>query len=126
MKIDGKEIEKAVNERYGKKNCCECVLEICAEKLGLENKKEFESLAQFFGSGLNSGCVCGALIGAILISNLKNENLSKAEAYAISNKLHQKFVARNKVACCRILKPQKKCNEIIKNMIIDLLERKIL
>ncbi|MEK6972721.1 MAG: C-GCAxxG-C-C family protein [archaeon] len=126
MKIDEKEIEKLVNEMYGKKNCCECVLKICTEKLGLENKKEFENLAQFFGSGLNSGCVCGALIGAILISNLKNKDLSKAEAYAISNKLHQKFIARNKVACCRILKPKKRCNEIVKNMIVDLLENELL
>ncbi|PIU21747.1 MAG: hypothetical protein COT15_00665 [Candidatus Diapherotrites archaeon CG08_land_8_20_14_0_20_34_12] len=122
MKLCEKEIEKLVNEMHKQKNCCECVLEICSGEMNLKNKKEFESLARFFGSGLNSGCVCGALIGAILISDLKNKNLGKAEAYAISNRLHQKFVERNKVICCRILKPQKRCNEIVKNMIADLLE----
>ena len=122
MKVNEKDIEKLVNEIYGKKNCCECVLEICTDKMNLQNKKEFENLAQFFGSGLNSGCVCGALIGAIMISNLKNRNLGRAEAYKISNDLHKKFIAKNKVACCRILKPQKRCNEIVKNMIIDVLE----
>lgn len=117
-----KELEKQVNELHGPKNCCECVLEICTKKLGLKKSNEAEQLAKFFSFGMNSGCVCGALVGTILISNLKNPNIDRAEAYAINNKLHQKFVERNKVTCCKILKPQKRCNEIIKNAIVDLLE----
>jgi len=120
-----KEIEELyINKKY---NCCRTVMFILSKKFDIELSEEMQKLCSFYGGGIGrSGCVCGALIGALNIAALKHGEVSddpQNNAYKIANQIHSEFIKANGSACCKILrgdfsKPGENCKKIIKSAVI--------
>lgn len=62
--------EKAVRLHDEGCNCCQAVIMSCCEKFGLEEDQAYR-LGAFFGAGMRSGEVCGAVSGALMGLGLK-------------------------------------------------------
>jgi C_GCAxxG_C_C family probable redox protein len=56
-----------------------------------------------FGSGLNSGCVCGSLAGAEMLIGVIHANDPKT-AREKSRMMHDKFREKFGATCCRIIR----------------------
>ncbi len=100
---------------------------ILSKKFDIELSEEMQKLCSFYGGGIGrSGCVCGALIGALNIAALKHGEVSddpQNNAYKIANQIHSEFIKANGSACCKILrgdfsKPGENCKKIIKSAVI--------
>lgn len=61
--------------------------------------REFLPAASAFSSGMSSGCVCGTVASAQMISGFNNQ----AEARSNAKFIVEEFKNRNKVTCCRVL-----------------------
>ena len=123
------ELDKEIEELYINKkyNCCRTVMSILSKKLNVDLSEDMQKLCSFYGGGIGrSGCVCGALIGALNIVALKYGELSddpKNNAYKLANQIHSEFVKANESTCCKVSrgdfsKPGKNCKEIIKSAIL--------
>lgn len=86
-------------------SCSESIVKSFADK-GL-CPVELLPCATGFSGGMSSGCVCGALAAAQMVAgynfgkNNSKENIDSARKKA--KIIHDEFVKRNKVTCCRIL-----------------------
>lgn len=89
-----KAIEYFVN---GGCSCSESIVKAAIEK-GL-CPKEFLSVATAFSGGMSSGCVCGTVAAAQIISGFMNQSSARTNAKFIVDE----FKKRNKVTCCRVL-----------------------
>ena len=58
-------MEKATGFHQSGCNCCQAVVMCCAERFGLTEDQAYR-LGAFFGGGLRSGEVCGAVSGALM------------------------------------------------------------
>lgn len=82
--------------------CAQSVLKAYSEYKRIDCS-QLISAATAFGSGLNSGCVCGSLAGAEMIIGLKYSN-EPATAKMKSKLLHDRFKERFGATCCRIIR----------------------
>lgn len=78
-------------------SCSESIVKAAIEQ-GL-CPKEFFPAATAFSGGMSSGCVCGTVASAQMISGFNNPVDARANAKFIVDE----FKKRNKVTCCRIL-----------------------
>lgn len=62
-------------------NCAQAVLEVFADKTGLERDQAFR-VASCFGGGMRKGEVCGAVTGALMVLGMMGGYTSGADADA--------------------------------------------
>ena len=91
-------------------NCAEAVFLTFRELLSPEIDPAFVKLMTGFGGGVGqSGCMCGALTGAIVALNMvkgRTSNLdSREEAYQYAKEFSERFTDKYNVTCCRALNP---------------------
>jgi C_GCAxxG_C_C family probable redox protein len=91
-------------------NCAEAMFLTFREYLAPELDKEMVRLFTGFGSGVGeSGCMCGALMGAITGLNMLKGRVSNQEdrslSYDYAREFHDKFVDKFGTTCCRALNP---------------------
>lgn len=85
----------------------------CSEsmiKWGIEEglcSPEMLSAATAFSAGMSSGCLCGAIAGAQMIIGSQygrdNKYGNEVQARAKAKELIQKFTAKHRATCCRVL-----------------------
>lgn len=102
------ELAIALHDR--KYNCCQSVACAFAEEIGVEEATLFKA-GEGFGLGMGGmNCTCGAVSGAILLAGFQNSDgnieapATKADTYALSKEIVEKFIAKNGSAVCRELK----------------------
>lgn len=78
-------------------SCSESIVKAAIEQ-GL-CPKEFFPAATSFSSGMSSGCVCGTVAAAQMVSGFNNP----ADARVNAKFIVDEFKKRNKVTCCRVL-----------------------
>jgi C_GCAxxG_C_C family probable redox protein len=91
-------------------NCAESVFLTYRELLAPELDPSLVRLMTGFGGGLGeSGCLCGALTGAIASLNMMKgrttNQSSRDEAYQLAKEFTEKFTDKYGVTCCRALNP---------------------
>ncbi len=89
-------------------NCAESIFLTFREQAVPELGEDMVRLASPFGGGLGrSGCVCGALSGAMLIigaaKGRRNPLQPRKESYSLSNEYHDIFRKQFGATCCRVL-----------------------
>jgi cysteine synthase A len=102
--------------------CSEAILRAFNEAYELCLEEKYYKIATGFGSGMGeSGCTCGAVTGAVmalgLIAGRSKNYESERIVYTATRELHDKFRAKHKALCCRVL---------TKNVIWNSAEHKIL
>ncbi len=91
-------------------NCAEAMFLTFREYLAPEIDREMVKLFTGFGSGVGeSGCMCGALMGAITGLNMLKGRVSNQEDrslnYDYALEFHDRFVDKFGTTCCRALNP---------------------
>ncbi len=97
VEVSRKLARKFFGRRY---NCAQSVILSVSKALGVKVPKEVIKTAAFLGGGIGgSGCLCGALAGAVmLIGHLSpKSNEEAADFFRI-------FKERFKSSCCRVLR----------------------
>ncbi len=102
--------EKA-EEFYAKGDfyCSEAVVKSVLDATGIDYPKEAVAMASGFPVGIGGAeCVCGALSGGVmalgfLYGRTEGGSPKVAKAMAVSNQLHNLFIKRNRITCCRVL-----------------------
>lgn len=94
--------------RSGKFLCSEAVFLVANEYLGRPVPDEMVRLASGFPVGMGmAGCACGALTGGIMALGLKYGRTQAGAPtpgmFEASKELHDRFRARRRSVCCRIL-----------------------
>lgn len=94
--------------RSGQFLCSEAVFLVANEYLGKPVPDEMVRLASGFPVGMGTaGCACGALTGGIMALGLKYGRTTAGAPMpgmlAASKELHDRFKARRKATCCRVL-----------------------
>ena len=101
-------------------------MHILCDYWSLELNEKLQKICSFYGGGIGrSGCICGALVGALNTVALRYgeiRNDSDSKAYSYAKKLYDYFISHNKSSCCKILrdnftKPSTECKERIYNLI---------
>ena len=108
-------------------NCAESIFLAFREQAAPELGAETVRIATTFGGGIgNSGCLCGALAGAVMILGLlrgrTTPHVPRSEAYTLSGEFHNRFKEEFGATCCRVLRKNQKaagsgaatCVEIIR------------
>jgi C_GCAxxG_C_C family probable redox protein len=88
--------------------CSEALLRAFNEVYNLGFDTQYYKIATGFGSGMGkSGCSCGAVTGAVMVLGLiagRSKNYeSENVVYTATRELHDKFRAKHKALCCRVL-----------------------
>ncbi|AYD39560.1 C_GCAxxG_C_C family protein [Clostridium fermenticellae] len=89
-------------------NCCQSVLSVFSENLGLDKQTALK-IASGFGGGMCQGNVCGAVTGAIMVLNLKYGNSkpedgeAKEKTYHVIREFSKKFEDMNGSIMCNDL-----------------------
>ena len=102
--------QRAENLYKNHKLCCSESLLLVLNH-GFEGGLPAETIKQLgsgFCGGMNAGCTCGALSGAImglglLLGPHAKNGLSKKKFRALSKKMHDRFHDRFASTCCRVL-----------------------
>ncbi len=94
--------------RSGQFLCSEAVFLVANEFLGHPVPDEIVKLASGFPVGMGkTGCSCGALTGGVMALGLKYGRSTPGVAtpgmFEASKELHDRFKARRRVTCCRVL-----------------------
>lgn len=94
--------------RSGQFLCSEAVFLVANEFLGHPVPDEMVKLASGFPVGMGmAGCACGALSGGVMALGLKYGRSMPATKtpgmFEAAKELHDRFKARRRVVCCRIL-----------------------
>ncbi len=94
--------------RSGQFLCSEAVFLVANEFLGYPVPNEMVKLASGFPVGMGkAGCSCGALTGGVMALGLKyGRSVPAAQTpgmFEAAQALHDRFKARRRVTCCRIL-----------------------
>jgi C_GCAxxG_C_C family probable redox protein len=103
-------------------HCSEAILRAFNEVYNLHFDEKYYKIATGFGSGMGeAGCCCGTVTGAVMVLGLivgRNKNYeSEKIVYTATRELHDKFRAKHKALCCRVL---------TKNVVWNSAEHKIL
>jgi C_GCAxxG_C_C family probable redox protein len=101
---------KKAEEMYGSGQflCSEAVFLVANEYMGNPIPPEMVKLASGFPVGMGmAGCVCGALSGGVMALGIKYGRTSAGQEtpgmFDAAKELHDRFVARRKISCCRVL-----------------------
>ena len=91
-------------------NCAEAMFLTYRELLAPELDPSLVKLFTGYGSGVGeSGCMCGALTGAIAALNMikgrTTNEISRDEAYLLAREFTEKFTDKYGATCCRVLNP---------------------
>lgn len=89
-------------------NCAESIFLALREFAAPELTEDMVRLATPFGGGLGrSGCICGALSGAMIIIGAAKGRVSaeipKNQSYELASEYHDRFRAKFGATCCRVL-----------------------
>lgn len=88
-------------------SCTESIVETTCGVLGIEASEHVRMATGFRAGMAQAGCVCGALVGAVMAGGLvcgrENEVGSEVEALSLARRLHERFVERFGTTCCRVL-----------------------
>ncbi len=102
--------ERAENlYREGKYFCSEAVLASVLDGFSVEYPEQIVGMASGFPVGVGGNkCICGAVSGGTmaigyLFGRSQPADKKVFDAMAKSKIIHDKFIERNKVACCKIL-----------------------
>lgn len=110
--IDVKKIREAAEENYrdGGMYCSEGIVSAFKETLLDDMPEELIAAASGFPIGVGrSKCMCGVISGGVMcigyaFGRTTGGQRDKSEkTLELSQELHKKFLARNRVACCSIL-----------------------
>lgn len=101
-------VESAGNYHNQGYNCAESIFLTFRSIIAPDLSEDFVRLATPFGGGLGrSGCICGALSGAVLIIGAARGRTSaetpKSLSYDISSEYHNRFRLKFGGTCCRVL-----------------------
>lgn len=93
-------------------NCAESIFLAFRSVAAPELSEEMVRMATPFGGGLGrSGCLCGALSGAVMMLGAARGRTSpetpRKESYELSNEYHNIFKANFGSTCCRVLVKEK-------------------
>lgn len=105
--------EKATALHEGGCNCCQAVIMSCCEDFGL-TKEQVYALGAFFGAGMRSGEVCGAVSGGLMGLGLKygdenNRKCGKSQEFLRAFKqefgslLCREILAKHQKKLCPVL-----------------------
>ncbi len=97
VEVSRKLARKFFNRRF---NCAQSVILSVSKALGVKVPKEVVKTAVVFGGGIGeSGCLCGALAGAVMLIGylFPKSNKEAADFFDI-------FKERFKSSCCRVLR----------------------
>jgi C_GCAxxG_C_C family probable redox protein len=107
-------------------NCAESIFLAFREQAAPELSADTVRIATAFGGGIgSSGCLCGALAGAVMILGLLKGRATpqapRGEAYKLSGEFHNIFKGEFGATCCRVLRKNQKtadsgaagCGELI-------------
>lgn len=101
-------IENAVNGLWNRGyNCAECTFFILSNEKSFELSPQILKMAKIMGSGYKSGCICGALSGAISFCAIYEKEYNPKTA----KKLYEKFVKQFGASCCRKIRKKCKCTK---------------
>lgn len=95
--------------------CSEAVLRAFNEVYNLGYAEDQYKISTGFGSGLSeSGCCCGAVTGCVMVLGLvagRTKNYeSERIVFTATRELHDRFRAKHKALCCRVLTRNVKWN----------------
>lgn len=99
MRAEIREIAKS--KMHTGYNCCQAVLLACDECFELALSAEFVAASKFFGGGIKSGCVCGALAGLIMAAGILDEKYPHHLGKDLAAQVHKHFCEKFGSACCR-------------------------
>ncbi len=93
-------------------NCAESIFMTFRSIAATGLSEDMVRLATPFGGGLGrSGCVCGALSGAVMILGAARGRITpdvpRKESYELSNEYHELFRKKFGATCCRALVKEK-------------------
>lgn len=89
-------------------NCCQAVLTVFAEEIGL-NKDDALKIATGFGGGIRKGEVCGAVTGAVMVLGLKygdniaGDKKTKEKVYQLTVEFQNRFEEIHGTTICKKL-----------------------
>ena len=95
-------------------NCCESMLKSSIEVLNLPLPEDAYLMGRFFREGVaGSGCICGALVGGIMMLGF----LSKGNIYGVEKAEHfkNKFIEEYGSTCCRVIRKKQSLTERFRN-----------
>ncbi len=101
--------EKAIKLYKEEYNCSQAILSAYAEELGIDEQTAIRVASSFGGGIARTGKTCGAVTGALMVIGMKEWNSevvkeeAKAHVYAMSQKLIEEFVNKNKTLNCEEL-----------------------
>lgn len=106
--MDKKDLAIALhNQRY---NCAQAVACAFADEVGVSKEQLFKA-CEGFGLGMGGmACTCGAVSGAVMLAGFKNSDgaidnpKTKAQTYALSREIVDRFVKKNGSMICKDLK----------------------
>lgn len=83
-------------------NCCKSMLQTSIQLLDLPLPKEVVHMGSFYRKGLaETGCICGALAGGMMILGyILHDHPKGLEA---AKKFEKKFKEQNGATCCRVI-----------------------
>ena len=103
-------VEKALELRAKRYNCCQAVVCAFADLTGVDEQTLFK-LAEGFGSGMGGQqCVCGAVSGAVMVSGLLKSSGQAGDIDSLlqslerSRQLTEGFERKNASLVCKDLK----------------------
>lgn len=102
------DIEPRVRElMQANHNCARAVVLAVSEALDVPLPPELEAATTFFRGGLSSGCLCGALSGAVLLSGYLHSLHPHPLDKKLGSHLHDLFKETFGTTCCRALKAKR-------------------
>jgi C_GCAxxG_C_C family probable redox protein len=89
-------------------NCAESIFLAFRGVAAPDLSEDMVRIATPFGGGIGrSGCVCGALSGAVIILGAARGRTTpetpRKESYELSNEFHNRFKSEFGATCCRVL-----------------------
>ncbi len=96
--------EKAVELHEKGYNCAQAVFCAYCDKLGIDEETAFK-ISQGFGGGMGGmrDGTCGAVSGMYMTAGFLNKDGTKAETYALVQKMAQDFKSMNTSTICKDL-----------------------
>lgn len=79
-------------------SCSECIVKAAADKGYCS--EYLVNIATPFSGGMASGCLCGAVAGALIVIG---EVFNKEDSKLMANDFMKRFIAKNKTTCCHKL-----------------------
>jgi C_GCAxxG_C_C family probable redox protein len=88
--------------------CSEAILRAFNEVYQLGYPENLYKISTGFGAGMGEAkCSCGSVTGGVMVLSLiagRNANFeSERLAFTLANELHDRFKAKHKALCCRVL-----------------------